>query len=97
MSVITSLSKFVQHAELVTKPAKAVIVSASKVAAGVDFTVWLCNGRVFSAGNPQFGQLGHGTDHEYNASDSSVKIVYEPQPMPAQVAGLAGSSITQVV
>lgn len=78
------------------KPAKSVIVSASKVAAGIDFTVWLCNGRVFSAGNPQFGQLGHGTDHEYNASDSSVKIMYEPQPMPAQVAGLAGSSITQV-
>lgn len=56
-------------AELVMKASKAVIVSASKVACGLDFTMWLCNGRVFSAGNPQFGQLGHGSDHEYNASD----------------------------
>lgn len=60
-------------AELVTKPAKAVIVSASKVAAGLDFTMWLCNGRVFSAGNPQFGQLGHNSDHEYNASDCEAR------------------------
>ena len=44
-------------------------MGASAVAAGMDFTVWLCNGRLWSAGNPQFGQLGHGTDHEYNASD----------------------------
>ena len=58
---------------MVTKPAKAVIVSASKVAAGMDFTLWLCNGRIFSAGNPQFGQLGHGTDHEYNASDCECR------------------------
>lgn len=70
-------------AELVTKPAKAVIVSASKVAAGLDFTMWLCNGRVFSAGNPQFGQLGHGSDHEYNASDCEPprhEVLLAPSP-----------------
>lgn len=40
-----------------------------QVACGMDFTVWMCNQRLWSAGNPQYGQLGHGTDHEYNARD----------------------------
>ncbi len=28
----------------------------------------LCKQRVYTAGNPQYGQLGHGTDHETNLS-----------------------------
>lgn len=40
------------------------------MSAGMDFTMWLCSGRVWSAGFPQYGQLGDGSDHMFNASDS---------------------------
>lgn len=36
--------------------------------------MWLCHGKVFSAGLPQYGQLGHNTDHEYNAKDCKLPI-----------------------
>ena len=65
-------------ADLVLSPAKAAVSGATAVAAGMDFTVWLCDGRVWSAGNPQFGQLGHGTDHEYNASDCARPRLHHP-------------------
>ena len=40
------------------------------MACGAEFTMWLTReGRLLSAGCPQHGQLGHGTDHEYNAKD----------------------------
>ena len=45
---------------------------------------------------PQYGQLGHGTDNEYNSKDSSVKLVYEPQPRPRAIAALAGETIVKV-
>jgi hypothetical protein len=51
---------------------------------------------VYTAGLPQYGQLGHGTDHEYNQAASSVKIAYDPQPMPRHVAGLADVKSTYV-
>lgn len=47
----------------------AKVKDSSKVSCGIDFTVWLCKGQLYSAGNPQHGQLGHGTDHEYNAKE----------------------------
>lgn len=50
-------------------PVKALVVKASTVSCGTDFTVWLCSGTVFSAGSGQFGQLGDGSDHSYNAKD----------------------------
>lgn len=31
--------------------------------------MWLCEGKLHSAGLPQYGQLGHGSDGEYNAKD----------------------------
>ena len=64
-------------ADLILSPAKAAVSGATAVAAGMDFTVWLCGGRVWSAGNPQFGQLGHGTDHEYNASDCAPSRLHQ--------------------
>jgi alpha-tubulin suppressor-like RCC1 family protein len=73
-------------------PVRCVGVSAaSAVSCGAEFTAWICggDGSVYTAGLPQFGQLGHGTDHEYNMAASSVKIAYDPQPMPRHVAGLA--------
>ncbi|CAI5533897.1 unnamed protein product [Closterium sp. Naga37s-1] len=51
---------------------------------------------LFTAGLPQYGQLGHGTDNEYNAKDSAVKLVYAPQPTPRAVAALAGREMCKV-
>ncbi|GJP33498.1 hypothetical protein CLOM_g18033 [Closterium sp. NIES-68] len=55
-----------------------------------------CAANLLTAGLPQYGQLGHGTDNEYNAKDSSVKLVYAPQPTPRTVAALAGREMTKV-
>ncbi|KAL2346262.1 hypothetical protein Fmac_000262 [Flemingia macrophylla] len=49
-----------------------------------------------TAGLPQYGQLGHGTDNEYNSKDSSVRLVYEPQPRPRAITALAGETIVKV-
>ena len=67
------------------------IAGATQVSCGAEFSAWVCgdDGSVYTAGLPQYGQLGHGTDHEYNMASSSVKIAYDPQPMPRHVAGLA--------
>lgn len=61
--------KTASPAELIKSPVAAKIKDCSQVSCGVDFTVWLCKGQLYSAGNPQHGQLGHGTDHEYNAKE----------------------------
>jgi hypothetical protein len=49
------------------------------VSCGVDFTIWIANGKAMGAGSPQYGQLGDGTDHAYNAKDSSICMVFDPQ------------------
>ncbi|KAI7839928.1 hypothetical protein COHA_006322 [Chlorella ohadii] len=77
-------------------PHLALVSKATKVGCGVDFTVWLCDGKVWTAGCPQYGQLGHGTDSSYNAADSSVKMVFEPQPQPRIVAALNEKTVTQI-
>jgi hypothetical protein len=48
-----------------------------------------------TAGLPQYGQLGHGTDNEYNIKDSSVKLAYDPQPRPRAIASLSGKTIVK--
>ena len=45
------------------------ISDCTAVACGAEFSIWLCEGKLWSAGGSQYGQLGHGTDHEYNAKD----------------------------
>ncbi|KAI3430646.1 hypothetical protein D9Q98_005239 [Chlorella vulgaris] len=77
-------------------PQLALVSKCSKVACGVDYSMWLCGGKLWSAGCPQYGQLGHDTDHSYNAADSSVKMVFEPQPQPRLIASLAEKTVTQV-
>lgn len=62
-------------AELHKAPVQAEVAEASCVSCGVDFTVWLSNGQLLSAGNPQFGQLGHGTNHEYNAKECRALLL----------------------
>ena len=64
-------------AELILSPVAASVSDCNDVACGVEFTMWLCDGKVFSAGLPQYGQLGHNTDHEYNAKDCKPNPVYQ--------------------
>ncbi|XP_023645878.1 protein RCC2 [Capsella rubella] len=71
----------------------------TNVACGADFTVWLSStegASILTAGLPQYGQLGHGTDNEFNMKDSSVRLAYEAQPRPKAIASLAGESIVKV-
>ena len=59
-----------RYAELIKAPEKVQKISdCTAVACGAEFTMWLCDGKLWSAGGSQYGQLGHGTDHEYNAKD----------------------------
>jgi alpha-tubulin suppressor-like RCC1 family protein len=74
-------------------------VHAAAVACGAEFSAVVSGGgaaagQVWTWGAPQHGQLGHGSDHQYNAAESSIKMVFEPQPTPALVAGLAGKTVT---
>ena len=82
--------------DLLLEPVKCRVSGCSKVACGAEFTMWLCDGSLYSAGLPQYGQLGHGTDNIYNAADSSVKMVFDPQPEPTKIAALEGKTVTQV-
>lgn len=61
-------------AELILSPVAASVTDCQDVSCGVEFTMWLCDGKVFSAGLPQHGQLGHNTDHEYNAKDCKSQL-----------------------
>ena len=56
-------------AELLLHPEEAKVTGCTQAACGAEFTMWVCSGKLYSAGNPQYGVLGHGTDHEYNAKD----------------------------
>ncbi|PHT51272.1 hypothetical protein CQW23_11019 [Capsicum baccatum] len=49
-----------------------------------------------TAGLPQYGQLGHATDNEYNTKDSSVRLAYEVQPRPIPIAFFSGETIVKV-
>jgi hypothetical protein len=43
-------------------------------------------------------QLGHGTDHEYNSKEGTVKLAYSPQAVPTVVRTLkaAGAKVTKI-
>jgi alpha-tubulin suppressor-like RCC1 family protein len=69
---------------------------AQHVSCGSEFTMWLCGGQLYSAGSPEKGQLGHGSTHEYNTKDSSVKMAHEPQPTPAAIAELKDKTMAKV-
>lgn len=83
--------------DVLTEPQRvAAVAGVTAVAAGAEFTMWLAGGALSSAGLPQYGQLGHGDDRQYNASDSSVKMVFEPQPTPKPIAALGDKTVTRV-
>lgn len=80
-----------------TSPVKALVSDVTQVSAGVDFTLWLCNGKIKSAGNPQYGQTGDGDDHQYNAKESSIQMCFEPQHTPKTVKGpLSEKTVTRI-
>lgn len=85
--------------EVEPSPVRCLVSEVVKTTCGADFTVWLTSiqgASILTAGLPQYGQLGHGTDNEYNSKDSSVKLVYEAQPRPRAIASLSGETIVKV-
>ncbi|KMZ61811.1 Protein RCC2 [Zostera marina] len=80
-------------------PVSCLISQATDVACGGEFTMWLSSiegSSILSAGLPQYGQLGHGTNREYNSKNSSVKLVYEPLPRPQAIAAFSEKTIVKV-
>ncbi|KAJ1401348.1 Regulator of chromosome condensation, RCC1 [Sesbania bispinosa] len=85
--------------EIESSPVRCLVSDVKYTACGGDFTVWLSSvegASILTAGLPQYGQLGHGTDNEYNSKDGSVRLVYEAQPRPRAIATLAGETIVKV-
>ncbi|KAF2324660.1 hypothetical protein GH714_015985 [Hevea brasiliensis] len=85
--------------EIESSPVRCLVSDVKNTACGADFTVWLSSvegASILTAGLPQYGQLGHGTDNEYNTKDSSVRLAYEAQPRPRAIASLAGETIVKV-
>ncbi|KAJ8540934.1 hypothetical protein K7X08_001750 [Anisodus acutangulus] len=85
--------------EIEPSPVRCAVTEVKTTACGADFTVWLTSvegASILTAGLPQYGQLGHGTDNEYNTKDSSVKLAYEAQPRPKPIAAFAGETIVKV-
>eukprot|EP00798_Chlamydomonas_sp_ICE-L_P030066 gene30066-35035_t len=78
-------------------PVKASLpVGVTATACGADFTLWIAGGKLYAAGNPQYGQIGDGSDHQYNAKDSSISIVFDAQPKPKLVPDLATKTVTRI-
>lgn len=85
--------------EIELSPVRCLVSDVKNTACGGDFTVWLSSvdgASILTAGLPQYGQLGHGTDNEYNTKDSSVRLAYEAQPRPRAIASLSGETIVKV-
>ncbi|OWM80902.1 hypothetical protein CDL15_Pgr006933 [Punica granatum] len=85
--------------EIEASPVRCLVSEVKTTACGADFTVWLTSvegASILTAGLPQYGQLGHGTDNEYNTKDSSVRLAYEAQPRPKAIASLSGETIVKV-
>lgn len=55
--------------EIIMEPVQALVSDCTMVSCGSEFTMWLCSEKLYGAGLPQYGQLGDGTDHEYNAKE----------------------------
>ncbi|KAH7848394.1 hypothetical protein Vadar_002240 [Vaccinium darrowii] len=80
-------------------PVRCLVYEVKSAVCGGDFTAWLTSAEgasILTAGLPQYGQLGHGTDNEFNTKESSVRLAYEGQPRPKALASLAGETIVKV-
>jgi len=76
--------------EVITATQVLRVAGATRVACGADFTMWLCDGKLWAAGDPANGHLGGGDDFGVNVKDSSIKIMHEPQGVPRVVPRIAG-------
>ncbi|KAG8043818.1 hypothetical protein GUJ93_ZPchr0458g22597 [Zizania palustris] len=75
--------------EIESSPVPCLVNEASNAVCGADFTVWLSSvegSSILTAGLPQYGQLGHGTDNE---------LAYDPQPRPRAIASFSGKTIVK--
>jgi len=90
------LSKKKNQEEIHTDPVKNQVMNCTAVSCGTEFTLWLTTTGVLSAGCPEYGQLGHGTNNEYNSSESSLKMYFQPQPAPKLIAALASKKILKI-
>ncbi|KAM3406851.1 hypothetical protein ACQJBY_000733 [Aegilops geniculata] len=80
-------------------PVPCLVTKATNAVCGAEFTVWLSSvegSSILTAGLPQYGQLGHGSDNEYNANASSVRLTYDSQPHPRAIAALSGKTVVKV-
>jgi alpha-tubulin suppressor-like RCC1 family protein len=92
------LAAFLFDPDLQLSPVRALVEDVSAVSAGLDFTVWLCQGQVWSAGYPLYGQLGDGSDHMYNAKDSELGTwALKDIAASARVGCLSWASVRQEV
>ncbi|KAJ3690581.1 hypothetical protein LUZ61_019745 [Rhynchospora tenuis] len=85
--------------EIEASPVLCLVSDVTNVVCGADFTVWLSSvegSSILTAGLPQYGQLGHGTDNEYNMKDSSVKLAYEAQPRPRAIVAFSEKKVVKV-
>lgn len=85
--------------ETESSPVRCLVSEVKSAVCGGDFTAWLTSAEgasILTAGLPQYGQLGHGTDNEFNTKESSVRLAYEGQPRPKALASLAGETIVKV-
>ncbi|KAJ6845152.1 uncharacterized protein M6B38_288015 [Iris pallida] len=85
--------------EIEPSPVPCLVSQVTNAVCGAMFTVWLSSvegSSILTAGHPQYGQLGHGTDNEYNAKEVSVKLEYEAQPHPQAIATFSEKKIVKV-
>ncbi|XP_039124804.1 protein RCC2 [Dioscorea cayenensis subsp. rotundata] len=85
--------------EIEPSPVLCQVPQVTNAVCGADFTVWLSSvegSSILTAGLPQYGQLGHGTDNEYNVKDGSVKLAYEAQPRPRAIAAFFEKIVVKV-
>ncbi|XP_058091066.1 uncharacterized protein LOC131237364 [Magnolia sinica] len=85
--------------EFESSPVRCLVSQVTNAVCGAEFTVWLSSvegASIQTAGLPQYGQLGHGTDNQYNLKEGSVKLAYEAQPRPRAIASLSSKTIIKV-
>jgi len=80
-------------------PQECAVTDIAAVACGAEMTAFISrDGGLLTCGLPQYGQLGHGSDHSYNKAEGTVKIAYQPQPVPRLVSTFtdAGLKVARV-
>ncbi|XP_044947260.1 protein RCC2-like [Hordeum vulgare subsp. vulgare] len=85
--------------ELRCQPVPSLVTKATNAICGANFNVWLSSvegSSILTTGLPQYGQLGHGSDNEYIANVSSVRLAYDPQPNPRAIVALSGKTVVKV-